>query len=58
MGRLFRTTARKISIYLRVSLDNVLKVYNWDFPEWFDSRSYNTISEFIIAYFEQVLSIR
>jgi hypothetical protein len=36
----------------------VLKIYNWDFPEWFDSRQYNSISEFIIAYLEQVLSIR
>ncbi len=35
-----------------------MKLYNWEFPEWFNSREYNSISEFVIAYIEQVISIR
>jgi hypothetical protein len=58
MEKPFYTIARNILIKIRVSFDNVFKVYNWDFPEWFNPRDYNSISEFIIAYIEQVLSIR
>jgi len=43
---------------ISVSFDNVLKIYNWDFPEWFNPKEFNSISEFVIAYIEQVLSIR
>lgn len=52
------TIAGIYSFIFSVSFDNVLKVYNWDFPEWFNPREFNSMSEFIVAYIEQVLSIR
>ena len=58
MTKPFCITAGKIFIDPSVSFDNVLKVYNWDFPEWFNPREYNSVSEFIVAYIEQVISIR
>lgn len=41
-----------------VVFDSNTKQYSWDINEWFDIKEYNTISEFIIAYIEQVLNIR
>jgi hypothetical protein len=41
-----------------VAFDPNTKQYSWDINEWFDIKDYNSISEFVIAYIEQVLNIR
>ena len=42
----------------RVNYDNIMKLYHFNFPSWFNIKSYNTIPEIIIAHFEQIVYIK
>lgn len=46
------------SNYCSVSYDQNLKIYTWNYPDWFKYKEYNTVAEFIIAYLEQMLCVR
>lgn len=44
--------------FCSVTYDPHMKIYNWNYPEWFKNQSYNSLTEFITASIEQILSIR
>lgn len=46
------------SNYCTVNYDQSMKIYNWNYPDWFKCKEYNSITEFIIAYLEQMLCVR
>ena len=42
----------------RVTYDNLMKLYNCNYPTWFNNKSYNSIPEIIIAHLEQILFVK
>lgn len=43
---------------ISVNYDNNFKMFNWNFPDWFKQKDFNSLPEFIAAYIEQLLCVR